>query len=516
MTDNSKPVSQSDQTGQKHLGKNVVASWTSQLIFIVFGFVLPRAIEEAVGQVSLGIWDFGWSIVSYLRLSMMGIGASVNRYVARYRASSNNAALSHAVCSVMAVQAAVATAVFLATVLISHLVPTVMGEKLGAETDVAATIVLLLGSSLAITMAFNTFRGVLTGCHRWGIHNALEAGGYTITAVLMLTVLAMGKGLVGMATVYLAMTFVTELARAAVARAVCPEIKYQWQNVKWDSAVEMVGFGIRQTLIFLPKNIVQYTVSILVVANLGAAMLAILARPVALVAHIWTMINKFAFVLTPTAGSMQELGIEKELRSLALKAMRAGWIFALLPTVFLAVFGDRVIELWMGPSYADLKLIQILVLGSVFPLAQTPLVTVMVGMNRHGAIAKYCLIMTAVSATVGFAVASQFEWSLAMAALLITIPNNLGIGLSALIIGCRVLVISPAQYFRSVLMDPLVLFLVAGMSLVAVRLFGPQGLVPSLCIAALVLSLVSIAVLRNDMREVIAHFSGEDQTGELY
>lgn len=510
MTANSKTLSQSHQTGQKHLGKNVVTSWISQLVFIVFGFVLPRAIEEAVGQVQLGIWDFGWSIVSYLRLSMMGIGASVNRYVARYRAAGDNTALSYAVCSVMAVQVAVATAVFLAAILISHLVPTFMGDKLGAETDVAATVVLLLGSSLAITMAFNSFRGVLTGCHRWGAHNALDAGGYTITAALMLTALAMGKGLVGMATAYLAMALVTELARVVIARAACPEIKYHWQNVKWDSAVEMVRFGIRQTLIFLPKNIVQYTVSILVVANLGAAMLAILARPVALVAHIWTMINKFAFVLTPTAGSMQEFGIEKELRSLALKAMRAGWIFTLLPIVFLAVFGDRVIELWMGPGYADLALIQILALGSVLPLTQTSLITIMVGMNRHGPIARYSLIVTAVSATVGFAIAAQFEWSLTIAALLITIPNNLGLGLSALIIGCRVLNISPSQYFRSVLRQPLLLFLVGGSSLIAVRQFGPQGLVSSLCVAAVTLTLVSAVMLRNDLREVLAHFSKED------
>jgi O-antigen/teichoic acid export membrane protein len=510
MPANSKTVSQAEKTGQKHLGKNVVASWISQLVFIVFGFVLPRAIEDAVGQAQLGIWDFGWSIVSYLRLSMMGIGASVNRFVARYRASGNNTALSQSVCSVMAVQVTVATAAFLATLLISHFVPSFMGEKLGVDTALAATIVLLLGSSLALSMAFNSFRGVLTGCHRWGIHNALDAGGYTVTAILMLTVLALGRGLVGMAMVYLAMTFATELARVVIARAACPEITYHWRNVKWESAVEMIKFGIRQTLIFLPKNIVQYTVSILVVANLGAPMLAVLARPVALVAHIWTMINKFAFVLTPTAGSMQEIGIEKELRSLALKAMRAGWIFALLPVVFLAVFGDRLVELWMGPGYADLTLIQILALGSVLPLAKTSLITIMVGMDRHGAIARYCLIITAVSATAGFVVASQYEWSLTTAALLIIIPNNLGLGIPALVVGCRVLAISPTQYFRSVLVDPLLLFLVTSAALIALKLLGPEGLGTSLFLAALVLLLVSLAMLRKDMREVVAHFSSKE------
>ena len=155
-------------------------------------------------------------------------------------------------------------------------------------------------------------------------------------------------------------------------------------------------------------------------------------------------------------------------------------------------------------------MIQILALGSVLPLAQTSLITIMVGMNRHGAIAKYGLIITAVSATVGFAAAAQFEWSLTMAALLITIPNNLGLGMSALIIGCRVLAISPTQYFQSVLQKPLLLFLVGGTSLVAVRLFGPQGLVASLCVAALILMLVSIVMLRNDLREVFAHFSNKD------
>ena len=96
-------MSDADITGRGLIVRNVVTSWLSQLVFIFFGFVLPRMIDESIGQVALGVWDFGWAIVHYLSLTMLGIGSSVNRYVARYRAAADWHSMSSSMSSVIAV-----------------------------------------------------------------------------------------------------------------------------------------------------------------------------------------------------------------------------------------------------------------------------------------------------------------------------------------------------------------------------------------------------------------------------
>lgn len=503
---------ENDQSGREQIGRNVVTSWVSHFVFIIFGFVMPRAIDESVGQVGLGIWDFGWAIVSYLNLAMIGIGSSVNRHVARYRASGDVQSLSSTISSVTAIQFAIASAVFAVVCIIYKLIPSMLADQLGDQADVAAIVVFYLGASLAVQMAFDSFRGVLTGCHQWTTHNALNAGSYTISATGMLVTLMNGGGLEGMAIVYLITVIATELLRVRLARSACPEIQYDWKLVNKADISKMVRFGVKAILLYLPRMVILQTVNLFVVANLGAAVLAVLARPVALMAHIATLINKFAFVLTPTAGALQSGGKKAELKEFAITSMRAGWIFAVLPTTFLLVLGDRIIDLWMGPGYANLEIIVILAAGSILPSSQRPLITIIIGMNEHGRIAKYGVVLSCITIIVGMMVVEQNSWSLTSAAWLIATTSTVGVGLVALIVGCNVLHVSASEYVRKILRDPLVLFVVSASALLIVRFFGPQTALASIIAGALIHSLVSGVLLRKDIQIAIKMVARKPQS----
>mgnify|MGYP001608045093 FL=1 len=117
------PILKEDLTGRDRLLSNVLFSWGSYLVFVVAGFVMPRMIDRHLGQVTLGIWDFCWSLVSYLNLAGLGIGSSVNRYVAKYRAANDIDKLRKAVSSVMCIQLIVAAVVLIITGIFVWLLP---------------------------------------------------------------------------------------------------------------------------------------------------------------------------------------------------------------------------------------------------------------------------------------------------------------------------------------------------------------------------------------------------------
>src|SRR3954469_22956445 len=79
-----KPAVSEDRTGRSRLVSNVLFTWGGQMVFFVSGFIMPRLIDHKLGHEVLGVWDFSWSLVTYFRFLEMGVGASVNRYVARY------------------------------------------------------------------------------------------------------------------------------------------------------------------------------------------------------------------------------------------------------------------------------------------------------------------------------------------------------------------------------------------------------------------------------------------------
>ena len=86
------------------MARNVLSSWGGHVVFVLAGFVMPRLIDVRIGQVSLGLWDFSWSMVSYFGLAQVGVGSSVNRYVAKYRAANDVESLNRTVSSVNVIQ----------------------------------------------------------------------------------------------------------------------------------------------------------------------------------------------------------------------------------------------------------------------------------------------------------------------------------------------------------------------------------------------------------------------------
>ena len=75
-------------------------------------------------------------------------------------------------------------------------------DRLAGETETAAWVIGLLGISVSIRMAIQAFSGVVTGCHRWDLHNLLNGSAYAITVYAMLVVLWRGYGLIGISAAY--------------------------------------------------------------------------------------------------------------------------------------------------------------------------------------------------------------------------------------------------------------------------------------------------------------------------
>jgi O-antigen/teichoic acid export membrane protein len=500
-------MSEADLSGRSRLAKNALASYAGHFVFIVFGFVTPRIVDVQVGQVALGVWDFCWTLVNYLNMSMIGIGASVNRYVARYRSKGDFLALSRTISTVVAIQLGIAAFTFVGTMLLSFAIPMWFGDRLGSETETAVWVIRFLGCALAIQMAFDAWRGVLSGCHRWDYYNALNAGGYTVASVLMIAALYMGYGLPGMALMYFVITFATEFARYKVARIVCPEIELRRTHINKGDGVKVVKFGLKTIMLGMPPLIAIQTINIFVVANLGPAALAVLARPMALVNHVGVLVGKYSNILTPTAGSLQSQDKIDEVREFAMQTSRAGWLLTIPPLAFLFVLGDMVIELWMGPKYADWTVCAILVVGQMLAISQGPLLNILVGLNAHGAVAKMSAIVTGLTLITGLIVMSFGEWTLVAAAALVSISIGVGLGLTVLIYGFHYLKIGVAEYFREVLLEGVILMVATLAALFAVRYYLDYSSGIMVLIGLAVTGAIFLLLHMKDTRKVILALS---------
>ena len=446
---------QEDLTGKDRFAWNVIVSWAGYLFVLVPGFIMPRLISDNLGSAALGVWDFTWAFVNYLKISGFGIGSSVNRYVAKHRVEGDVEALRNAVSTVMLIQVTVGMFVMVVTLFLSYWLPLKFADSLNGYAGETQGVILFLGASLALYFAFDSFRGVITGHHRWEVHNGIIAAMHGTNFVLMAVVLVTGGGLFELAMTYFFVSLAGELVRAYLAFRVCPDLKIGFSYVSWARAKKMMSFGVKTSMTGLPVILVLQSTSVLVMGSLGAAALAVYARPISLIRHLGTFVSKYAFVLTPMAGSIQAKKDEAELGSFLLDTTKYGVAFTLPPVLFLAMFGDRVLYYWMGEGYDSWELMAILSLGYLLPISQNTVMRILVGMNAHGRAAILSLAVAMVTYISGALYIEATGWSLPAAALLVACSLSASQGLAVPFYACRRLKIPYARYLFDVFTAPL-------------------------------------------------------------
>lgn len=444
-----------DLTGQSRFTWNLFVSWLSQLVLIFSGFVMPRLVDDRLGQIALGIWDFGWAFVSYLTLIGFGMGASFNRFIAQYRAANQIQELNEVANSVVFVQVLIASLVCAATYSFYLLLPYFFQNQLGSNTLDAQWVVLFLGMSLAIQMVSGSARGLLTGYHRWDIHNTLHALHSFSALLLMVFSLSFTQfGIVGMAFCYLIATAIFEGLRFVAVKLICKQVQFSWRFVYFSRCVEMFMFGIKSMLSNLPPILLLQTVNIMLVNAIGPAALAVFSRPMALTKQVTTFMNKFTLMLSPTTGSMQGLNDDPAaIRELFIAMTKLSFAFCIPTLAFLAIYGDVILNFWMGDGYALWALIAILAIGQILPIGQDSAIRILMGMNQHGKISILAFISVIVIFGFLLIVISNSDWQLSTAAILFIVPMNLVYGLLIPYFTCQKLQLSWSVYISKTLLS---------------------------------------------------------------
>ena len=504
-----------DRTGRDHLARNVLASWGGHMVFVVMGFILPRILDQRLGVTALGIWDFGWSLVSYFDMAQFGVGSSVSYYVATSRTARDNDRLNIAVSSAMSIQLVAAFVIVMLTLGAVHLIPIVFHARLGEFLDEARWMVLFLGLGIAVQVACDSFRGVMTGCHHWGLHNAINAGSYIATACGMLMVLALGGGLANLAFAHFTGTVIAEVVRATVAFHISPELRIRWGYVNRQQLSDMLAFGGKTVLGVLSTLLLYQTTNVLITAYLGVAALALYSRPMALIRQCGTFVEKFAHVLAPTASSMHTGKQQSEIQGFFLQSTQYSAYLTLPPVLFLSILGSSVLHLWMGPHYSQGGLMAILACGHLMTIVQSPVWTILRGMNKHGPLAVARIIGAASAVGLTIVALGPLHQGLIGAALAITVALTILDGIVMPLYACRQLNLSLPQYLVNTWCRPLFYATPFACSLVAIRmLLGEQpslALFYGITIGGGVLSLtywcwVVPSTTRDQTRQIVGSF----------
>ena len=443
-----------DLHGRRRLPRNILTNWGSQVVQIAAGFIVPRLIDRQLGQAALGVWDLAWSVVVYFGLVQVGVTTSINRYVAFHRAQEDYAGINRVVSSVAMVMRLMALGALGLTLAATWAVGPLFAARLGPHLAEARWLVLLLGTGVAVQISSTVFGSILTGFHRWDWYNGIQAATNAVTLVGMVTVLYLDMGLIGLAAVSVLSEAAGRTARIMASYRLCPWLEVRWRHFRRETAREMLSFGGKSFLTQISNLLMNASVSLLVASHLGPAFLALYARPVALVRNLNAFVHKYAMVFSPTISSFQGAGRHEDVRDLALKATRYGLYLSLPILLLLGVFGDAVLQVWMGARYADRWLVVLIVCGFANQIAYVPLFGAMVGLNAHGRLGVANLLGAVTALAGSYLALAVLHTGVRGVALAVAVPMSIVNGVLFPLQACRVTKTPIGVFFREVWWHP--------------------------------------------------------------
>jgi O-antigen/teichoic acid export membrane protein len=315
---------------------------------------------------------------------------------------------------------------------------------------------------------------------------------YAVIVVGMIISLFLGGGLVSLALITAIGQILSHLSLVSLAYQACPGLRLSRSDVHWSTIKSLYVYSGKTLLPTLSDLLLNQTISVLVVGSLGPAALALFSRPRSLLRQMDSLERKMAQILVPTTSSLQAHGNLVEIERLVVKSVRYS-IYLVLPLVMvLVVFGGDILSFWMGPNYANWSLPAVLAIGFLGTCIQTPIFSMLSGLNAHGRAGLGQFVASVISAASVFVVLKFAHGSLTSVAVVVTVPFLIVNLFYLPMVLCRQLNHSLGQFYQQVGIKPLSHVFPFSVGLVAARILFQWNV--GLALVVLLLGSASLAM----------------------
>lgn len=437
------------------IARNVLSSWAWQAVGVVSSFILPHLIARRLGDDVLGMWDLGWSLCFYVGWMHLGITASVNRYVARYRTLADWQALNEiANTSLVMLGASFMIGVVLA-VAFSLAVPLMVPKAPPHAVAVGRWVIFLLALYSSVQLPSNVFNAVLTGCERFDVLNLIRGTVDMLAAVTNIATLYAGLGLEVVAATLLAGELVSGAVKYLAVRRICPELRLAPRRATRRAGWELLRFGGKTVLQGVFRGSLYQLNALMIAQWLGPQLLAVFSRQRSLVMNVMQFVRQYAQVFIPTSSALDAAADEKAQRRLLVQSSRWGLLVALPPLVLLACMGGPILNLWMGRAYEAPWVLGILAVGHVLSVLQLSSYSVLMGMNRHGRPVVFEIFTSIAGVVLGAVLMFVFNLGILGGAVAIAAPLALFSGVVVPLYACELLKLRFTAFLREVTLVPI-------------------------------------------------------------
>jgi len=350
----------------------------------IYGLIVTPYILKYVGSINYGVYKSVSSISASLAVMDLGLGATMTRYMAKYRATGEKEKAQNFAGMIFVQFGIIALAIVFVGTFITVFVDRIYNQTFSSDNvELARGLLIILLVNMVLRLLENLFYGIINGNQKFAFSNSVRLASVVIKFTLIYVLLPIVKNVL---VVVLSETLIV---------LVCISIYIIYTKIKidllpklthWDGAVFKESFGYT-LLMFIQSLTTQFNGNIdniIIGAQLGATMVTIYSMALLIFNMYENLSGAIANLMLPNIMDKVVSGVSSEdLQPTVEKSGRYQFLILAAALGGFVVLGKDFYRLWLGSIYTDCYyLTLILIVPITFPMIQNVTLSILRAQNK--------------------------------------------------------------------------------------------------------------------------------------
>lgn len=372
------------------LNKQIKVGMVFSYVLIIFNtlyglFITPYIIGQ-LGTSEYGVYKTISSLSASLMVLDLGIGSTVMRFVAKYRAVNDDESIPNFVAMSLIQAVLLSGVIVVIGIAVFFTIEPAYSNSFSAEELRKAQILFcILLANMFFHVFENVINGVITGCNRFQFGNGIKVIRLLTRVMLIVLLLAVYPSSVILVLIDLGITIVFILLEVFYVTRIL-HIKPKFSHWDWALFIESGKYTLLMFLTSIAAQVNNNLDNIIIGAISGPELVTVYSMGLLIFGMYENLSTSVSGVMLPTVTNILEK--DKSGTSIQKFVVKAGRIQFLLlgaAVVGFACVGKDFILLWLGTGYEDVYIITlILMIPSLFELCVNVCLSILRAKNKLG------------------------------------------------------------------------------------------------------------------------------------